>query len=104
MPGFGRQDPNDWGLGFEIRAAKHPHWTAPGNAPGTFGHFGRSGCFLWVDPVAGVALVVTDRRAFEAWAVEAWPAWARPCSTRRDRDWSGSPFSERAHRASLTGR
>ena len=29
---------------------------APATAPGTFGHFGRSGTFLWVDPVAGIAL------------------------------------------------
>ena len=73
VPGFGRQDPNDWGLGVEIRSSKHPHWTAPGNDPGTFGHFGRSGCFFWVDPVAGLALAVTTDEPFEAWAVEAWP-------------------------------
>jgi CubicO group peptidase (beta-lactamase class C family) len=73
VPGFGRQDPNDWGLGFEIRAAKHPHWTAPGNDPGTFGHFGRSGCFLWVDPAVRLALVVLTDEPFEAWAKEAWP-------------------------------
>lgn len=73
VPGFGRQDPNDWGLGVEIRSSKHPHWTAPGNDPGTFGHFGRSGCFFWVDPVAGLALAVTTDEPFESWAVEAWP-------------------------------
>ena len=27
VPGFGPQDPNDWGLGFELRDAKSPHWT-----------------------------------------------------------------------------
>ena len=47
---FGRMEPNDWGLGFELRDAKHPHWTGAGNSPATFGHFGRSGTFLWVDP------------------------------------------------------
>src|SRR5262249_51399587 len=25
LPGFGRQEPNDWGLGFEIRDSKSPH-------------------------------------------------------------------------------
>src|SRR5699024_6669151 len=50
LPGFGRQDPNDWGLGLEIRGHKSPHWTAPDASPGTFGHFGRAGSFLWVDP------------------------------------------------------
>jgi CubicO group peptidase (beta-lactamase class C family) len=73
VPGFGRQDPNDWGLGFEIRSSKHPHWTAPGNDPSTFGHFGRSGCFLWVDPAARVALVVVTDEAFGPWAADAWP-------------------------------
>ena len=27
LPGFGRQTPNDWGLGFELRNDKSPHWT-----------------------------------------------------------------------------
>jgi CubicO group peptidase (beta-lactamase class C family) len=27
LPGFGHQKPNDWGLGFEIRDHKSPHWT-----------------------------------------------------------------------------
>ena len=55
LPGFGRQDPMDWGLGFELKDAKSPHWTGARNSPRTFGHFGGSGTFLWVDPDAGVA-------------------------------------------------
>ena len=58
LPGFGRQDPCDWGLGFELRDAKRPHWTGGANSPRTFGHFGQSGGFLWVDPEAKVACVV----------------------------------------------
>src|SRR5690606_27558743 len=27
LPGYGHQNPNDWGLGFEIRDGKSPHWT-----------------------------------------------------------------------------
>jgi CubicO group peptidase (beta-lactamase class C family) len=76
LPGFGRQSPNDWGLGFERRDAKSPHWTGTTNSPDTFGHFGRSGTMLWVDPVAGVALVCLTDRAFGAWAATAWPALA----------------------------
>jgi CubicO group peptidase (beta-lactamase class C family) len=74
LPGFGRQEPNDWGLGFELRDAKSPHWTGRRNSPRTFGHFGRSGTFLWVDPNAGVALACLTDRDFGDWAVEAWPA------------------------------
>ena len=76
LPGFGRQDPNDWGLGFELRDHKAPHWTGAGNAPATFGHFGRSGTFLWIDPVAGIALGCLTDLAFGDWAAEAWPRLA----------------------------
>jgi CubicO group peptidase (beta-lactamase class C family) len=76
LPGFGRQDPNDWGLGFELRDDKSPHWTGSRNSPQTFGHFGRSGSFLWVDPVAGLACGCLSDRDFGPWAAEAWPALA----------------------------
>ena len=74
VPGYGKQSPNDWGLGFEVRGHKDPHWTAPSNSPETFGHFGRSGSFTWVDPVAGRALVVLTDRDFGSWAKPRWPA------------------------------
>ncbi len=75
LPGFGRQRPCDWGLGFEIRDGKAPHWTGSRSSPRTFGHFGQSGTFLWVDPDAGVAAVVLTDRDFGPWAIEAWPTW-----------------------------
>jgi CubicO group peptidase (beta-lactamase class C family) len=74
LPGFGRQSPNDWGLGFELKDGKSPHWTAPDGSPRTYGHFGRAGTFVWVDPDAAVACVVLTDRPFGAWATEAWPA------------------------------
>lgn len=73
LPGFGRQDPNDWGLGFEIRDRKIPHWTGSASSPETFGHFGQSGTFLWVDPRARAACVVLTDRGFGPWAIDAWP-------------------------------
>jgi CubicO group peptidase (beta-lactamase class C family) len=73
LPDFGRFDPNDWGLGFELRNAKSPHWTGSSNSPRTFGHFGGSGTFLWVDPNAGVALAVLTDLDFGDWSKEAWP-------------------------------
>lgn len=76
LPGFGRHGPLDWGLGFEIRDAKSPHWTGGRNSPGTFGHFGASGSFLWIDPEAGLACAVLSGRDFGPWAVDAWPALA----------------------------
>ncbi|WP_280827944.1 serine hydrolase domain-containing protein [Mycobacterium sp. OTB74] len=73
LPGFGRQRPNDWGLGFEIRNGKIPHWTATDNSPRTFGHFGQSGTFIWVDPAADLALVVLTDRDFGEWTHQLWP-------------------------------
>ncbi len=73
LPGFGRQQPNPWGLGFEIRGSKKPHWTGTTNSAQTFGHFGRSGTFIWVDPeVDGCCVVLTDE-PFGPWAAQAWP-------------------------------
>ncbi|GER21931.1 serine hydrolase [Zafaria cholistanensis] len=75
LPGFGRQQENDWGLGFELRDRKSPHWTGSKSSPRTFGHFGQSGTFLWVDPEAAVACVALTDRDFGPWAAEAWPAF-----------------------------
>jgi CubicO group peptidase (beta-lactamase class C family) len=74
LPGFGSQRPNDWGLGFEIRDDKSPHWTGSSNSGRTYGHFGQSGTFLWVDPAAELALVVLTDRDFGDWAYSRWPA------------------------------
>ena len=73
LPGFGRQPRCDWGLGFEIRDGKSPHWTGSANSPATFGHFGRSGSFIWVDPDAGIACAGLADREFGSWAAQAWP-------------------------------
>jgi len=73
LPGYGFQQQNDWGLGFEIRDHKSPHWTGANSSPRTFGHFGRSGTFLWVDPDANLACVALADRDFGDWAVESWP-------------------------------
>jgi CubicO group peptidase (beta-lactamase class C family) len=76
LPGFGRMEPNDWGLGLELRDGKSPHWTGSLNSARTFGHFGRSGTFLWVDPERGLALACLTDLPFGDWAREAWPRLA----------------------------
>ncbi|HEX5468949.1 MAG TPA: serine hydrolase domain-containing protein [Gaiellaceae bacterium] len=73
LPDFGRYEPLDWGLGLEIRDAKEPHWTGTRNSAPTFGHFGGSGTFLWVDPEAGAACACVTDLGFGEWAKEAWP-------------------------------
>jgi CubicO group peptidase (beta-lactamase class C family) len=73
LPGFGRQHPNPWGLGFEVHGHKAPHWMPPTASPRAFGHFGQSGSFLWVDPDAGVACAGLSEEPFGDWARTAWP-------------------------------
>ena len=74
LPGIGRFDPLD--SGSRLRASQ---WKGPALDGVTqfvldFGHFGASGTFLWVDPVADLALACLTGRPFGAWALEAWPA------------------------------
>ncbi|WP_062205395.1 serine hydrolase [Streptomyces sp. NBRC 109706] len=74
LPGYGHQKPNDWGLGFSLRDHKSPHWTGALSSPRTFGHFGQSGTFLWIDPDAGAACATLTDRPFGPWATDIWPA------------------------------
>jgi CubicO group peptidase (beta-lactamase class C family) len=76
LPGWGRQDPNPWGLGPELRGTKSPHWTGATAPPSTFGHFGGSGSLLWVDPERSIACVALCDRPFDDWAVTAWPTFS----------------------------
>ena len=73
LPGYGRQAPNDFGLGVEVRGRKHPHWTGSANSPATFGHFGQSGSFIWVDPVARRQAVFLGAQPFRRAHVTQWP-------------------------------
>jgi CubicO group peptidase (beta-lactamase class C family) len=75
VPGVGRFDPNPWGLGFEIKGSKTGHWLGSETSPSTFGHFGGSGSFLWVDPTHGVGAVCLTDREFDDWAMDVWPAF-----------------------------
>ncbi len=75
VPGVGRFDPCPWGLGFEIRGLKRPHWTGRANSASTYGHFGGAGTMMWADPQAGCALVALTDRGFDDWSVEAMRLW-----------------------------
>lgn len=76
LPGYGRQAPNLWGLGPEIRGTKTPHWSSRGNAPTTFGHFGRAGTLWWIDPAADRGVIALTDEPFGPWSIEAWPVLA----------------------------
>ena len=75
VPGVGRYEQCPWGLGFEVRGTKEPHWTGTTNSPRTFGHFGGSGTMFWIDPDRDLALVALADRDFDEWAATALQAW-----------------------------
>ncbi len=76
LPDWGRFSPLDWGLGVEIKGQKTPHWSGSRTSPRTFGHFGGSGTFLWVDPDLQAACAVLTTRELDEWAKEAWPPFS----------------------------
>jgi CubicO group peptidase (beta-lactamase class C family) len=75
LPDHGRFDPLDWGLGVQLNT-RPPAWMGTRTSPRTFGHFGGTGTFLWVDPDARVVCAALTTREFDVWAKEAWPRLA----------------------------
>ncbi len=75
LPDYGRFDPLDWGLGVQLNT-RPPTWMGTRASSATFGHFGGSGTFLWVDPDAEVVCAALTTREFGEWAKEAWPRLA----------------------------
>jgi CubicO group peptidase (beta-lactamase class C family) len=75
VPDVGRFDPCPWGLGFEIKGRKAPHWMGTANSAPTVGHFGGAGTMMWVDPRARCALVALTDRTFDEWSTEALHRW-----------------------------
>jgi CubicO group peptidase (beta-lactamase class C family) len=73
LPGVGRFDPLDWGLGFERNFGRPGHWAGPAPSRDTYGHFGGAGTFLWADPAAGIACLCLTDLDFDQWALQAWP-------------------------------
>ncbi len=72
VPGYGMQKPSPWGLGFEIRGDKSPHWTAPSMPADVTGHFGQFGTYLWIHRPTRRAMVALTDRNFGPWAKPLW--------------------------------
>lgn len=79
VPGVGRFERSPWGLGFEIRGTKDPHWTGAHNSPATHGHFGGTGTMMWIDPdirpSGDLAVVALADRRFDEWGSTALASW-----------------------------
>jgi CubicO group peptidase (beta-lactamase class C family) len=72
LPDYGRFDPLDWGLGVQLNT-RPPTWMGTRTSARTFGHFGGTGTFLWVDPETRVVCAALTTREFDEWAKQAWP-------------------------------
>ena len=72
VPGYGRQRPCPWGLGFEMRGQKDPHWTGPSMPEDVAGHFGQFGTYIWAHRPTQRAMVALTDRNFGPWAKPLW--------------------------------
>jgi CubicO group peptidase (beta-lactamase class C family) len=73
VPGYGGFADNTWGLGFELKGVKSPHWLADSFPPETAGHFGAQGSFLFVDRSREVAGAFLSGVPFDDEHKRIWP-------------------------------
>jgi CubicO group peptidase (beta-lactamase class C family) len=59
-----------WGLGFDVRGTREPHWAGGAVSPSANTHFGASGTLAWLDRERGVGLVaLANRGSYSGWAM-----------------------------------
>jgi CubicO group peptidase (beta-lactamase class C family) len=64
-----------WGLGFDVRGRREPHWSGTSLSPRAGSHFGASGTLAWLDPEQGIGLVaLANRGSYSGWWREPWAA------------------------------
>jgi CubicO group peptidase (beta-lactamase class C family) len=62
-----------WGLGFDVRGRREPHWSGTALSPRAASHFGASGTLAWLDPERGLGLVaLANRGSYSGWWREPW--------------------------------
>ncbi|MHB1131422.1 MAG: serine hydrolase domain-containing protein [Chloroflexota bacterium] len=58
-----------WGLGWDVKGGKAPHFSGELTSADTFGHVGSSGSLVWVDPTLELVCVFIANRSLESgWA------------------------------------
>ncbi len=64
-----------WGLGFDLRGQKRPHFSGDFSDATTFGHTGVAGTFAWADPTRElVCVMLANQMLYNGWFA---PHWAR---------------------------
>ena len=77
IEGFMTWDDCAWGLGFDLRGNKHPHFSGEFTSPQTFGHTGVSGNFAWADPTRElVCVVLANRLLHNRWNEGRWSRYS----------------------------
>jgi CubicO group peptidase (beta-lactamase class C family) len=70
VAGVARWDACGWGLGFDVRGRREPHWAGSLISPRSATHFGASGTLAWLDPDRGVGLVaLANRGSYAGWGM-----------------------------------
>ena len=82
VPGYGSFEDCQWGLGFELKGVKSPHWLADSFPPGTAGHFGALGSFLFIDRSRDLAAAFLSGVPFDDEHKRLWPALTEEIATR----------------------
>lgn len=73
IEGFMTWEQCAWGLGFDLRGSKRPHFSGEYTSPGTFGHTGVAGTFAWADPASGlVCVMLANRMLYNSWNASRW--------------------------------
>ena len=100
LPGFGRRSPNPWGLGFELRDHKDPHWTPPEASPGhvrSLRPVRRRSCGSIRWPAWPASCSPTTRSGRGRWTPGR--PWGRPSWRRRQGRFDRPPWEwDRRHR------
>lgn len=53
----------EWGIGWEVKGRKRPHWSGELTSAAAYGHLGASGTMAWGDPETEVACVLLTNQA-----------------------------------------
>lgn len=62
-----------WGLGFDLRGVKQPHFSGEFSSATTFGHSGVAGTFAWADPARDlVCVMLANRTLYNLWNESRW--------------------------------
>lgn len=75
IPGWGSFKDCAFGIGYEIKSNKSPHWMGSISSDKSFGHFGQSGVFVMHDPVNNISIVALGDKPFDKSLKKLWPGY-----------------------------